>query len=177
MRRHGRMMMRTYAGIGARATPEPILQLMTRCSFTLAKRGYLLRSGHADGADSAFEAGAGTNAEIYLPAPRWRGSPSPLHPEAIGAAIWHQARIIAAQHHPAFATLSEFIQHLHTRNVFQVLGPKLNSPSEFVLCWTPTGEPVGGTGQAIRIAHAHNVPVFNLQRTRERTHVEKHLGV
>ncbi len=177
MQRLGRKTMRTYAGIGARATPQPILQLMTRCSFALAKRGYLLRSGHADGADSAFEAGAGNNAEIYLPAPRWRGSPSALHPEVIGPVIWHRARMIAAKHHPAFATLSEFVQNLHTRNVFQVLGRDLTAPSEFVLCWTPTGEAEGGTGQAIRIAIAHNVPVYNLQRPRERSHVEKHLGV
>lgn len=169
--------MRTYAGIGARATPEPILQLMTRCAFALAKRAYTLRSGHAAGADSAFEAGAGTRSEIYLPAPRWRGSSSALHPETIARDRWHRARMIAATHHPGFATLGEFIQNLHTRNVFQILGQTLCDPSEFVLCWTPNGEAEGGTGQAIRIAKAHNVPVYNLQRPRERAHVEKHLCV
>jgi hypothetical protein len=38
------------------------------------------------------------------------------------------------------------------------------------LCWTPDGSldgqgrRVGGTGQALRIAHHHGIPVFNLAR-------------
>ncbi len=168
-------MPRFYAGIGARATPPEILSLMTRAAFALTKRGYVLRSGHAIGADSAFERGAGRNAQIFLPAAGWRGSASEFHPGTLGAELWGRARAIAAAHHPAFAGLSVFVQSLHTRNVFQVLGATLDSPAEFVLCWTADGEPSGGTGQALRIAASHAVPVFNLQRLRERSHVEHHL--
>lgn len=168
-------MPRFYAGIGARATPPEVLSLMTRAAFALLKRGYVLRSGHAIGADSAFERGAGEAAEIYLPAPGWRGSASPLHQGTLGAEVWGRARAIAAVHHPAFAGLSSFVQDLHTRNVFQVLGARLDSPAEFVLCWTADGEASGGTGQALRIAASHGVPVYNLQRARERAHVERHL--
>ncbi|CAH0356929.1 hypothetical protein [Sphingobium sp. CECT 9361] len=168
-------MPRFYAGIGARATPPPILSLMTRAAFALCKRGYILRSGRAIGADSAFERGGGRDEQIFLPALGWRGSVSTLHPEALGAELWGRARDIAAAHHPAFAGLSPFVQALHTRNVFQVLGPRLDSPAEFVLCWTADGEASGGTGQALRIAATHGVPVFNLQRDRERAHVERHL--
>ncbi len=168
-------MPRFYAGIGARATPPEVLSLMTRAAFALTKRGYVLRSGHAIGADSAFERGAGRDAQIFLPAAGWRGSVSAFHPEALGAEVWGRARTIAAAHHPAFAGLSAFVQALHTRNVFQVLGSSLDSPAEFVLCWTADGEASGGTGQALRIAVSHAVPVFNLQRSRERSHVERHL--
>ena len=168
-------MTRHYAGIGARATPPEMLSLMTRAAFALTKRGYVLRSGHAIGADSAFERGAGRDAQIFLPAAGWRGSASALHPDALGVELWSRARAIAAAHHPAFAGLSAFVQALHTRNVFQVLGPALDSPAEFVLCWTADGEASGGTGQALRIAASHGVPVFNLQRDRERAHVERHL--
>ena len=70
-------MLRTYTGIGARATPPEVLGLMTRAAFALMKRGYVLRSGHAIGADSAFERGAGSAAQIFLPVPGWRGSPEP----------------------------------------------------------------------------------------------------
>ena len=168
-------MPRFYAGIGARATPPEILSLMTRAAFALTKRGYVLRSGHAIGADSAFERGAGTAAQIFLPVPGWRDSESVFHPAALGDELWGRARAIAAAHHPAFAGLSSFVQALHTRNVFQVLGPALDNPSEFVLCWTADGEASGGTGQALRIAATHGVPVYNLQRTRERSHVERHL--
>ena len=168
-------MPRFYAGIGARATPPAILSLMTHAAFALTKRGYVLRSGHAIGADSAFERGAGPSAQIFLPAVGWRGSASALHPGTLGAELWGRARLIAAAHHPAFAGLSGFVQTLHTRNVFQVLGATLDSPAEFVLCWTADGEASGGTGQALRIAASHAVPVFNLQRPRERSHVERHL--
>ena len=168
-------MLRTYTGIGARATPPELLGVMTRAAFALLKRGYVLRSGHAIGADSAFERGAGSAAQIFLPVPGWRGSPSTFHAGTLGAELWGRAREIAAVHHPAFAGLSRFVQDLHTRNVFQVLGPAVDSPSEFVLCWTADGEASGGTGQALRIAATHGVPVFNLQRPRTRAHVERHL--
>ena len=52
-------MPRFYTGIGARRTPPEVLALMTRAAFALLKRGYVLRSGHAIGADSAFERGRG----------------------------------------------------------------------------------------------------------------------
>jgi hypothetical protein len=116
----------------ARATPPEVLGLMTRAAFALMKRGYVLRSGHAIGADSAFERGAGSAAQIFLPVPGWRGSASSFHVGILGAQLWGRAREIAAAHHPAFAGLSHFVQDLHTRNVFQVLGPTLDSPSEFV---------------------------------------------
>ena len=103
--------------------------------------------------------------------PGWRGSASAFHPETLGDELWGRARAIAAAHHPAFVGLSAFVQALHNRNVFQVLGPSLDSPAEFVLCWTADGEASGGTGQALRIAASHGVPVFNLQRPRERSHV------
>lgn len=150
---------------------------MTRAAFALLKRGYVLRSGHAIGADSAFERGAGEGKQIFLPAPGWRGSASPFHPRAMPPELWQRARALAAAAHPAFAGLDLFVQALHTRNVFQVLGPELDAPADFVLCWTADGEASGGTGQAIRIAAAHGVPVYNFQRPRERAHVERHLSL
>lgn len=170
-------MIRHYTGIGARRTPPDMLALMTRAAFALLKRDYVLRSGHAAGADSAFERGAGTAAQIFLPVQRWRGSASSFHPEGLVPQLWTQARSIAAAHHPVFATLDPFVQALHTRNVFQILGPNLDAPSDFVLCWTEDGEASGGTGQAMRIAAAHGVAVYNLQRARERRHVETHLSL
>lgn len=168
-------MLRFYIGIGACATPPEVLALMTRAAFALLKRGYVLRSGHAIGADSAFERGAGSAAQIFLPVPGWRGSVSTFHVGTFGAELWGRAREIAAAHHPAFAGFSRLVQDLHTLGVFQVLGPTLDSPSQFVLCWTADGEASGSTGQALRIAAAHGVSVYNLQRTRERAHVERHL--
>ena len=54
----------------------------------------------------------------------------------LGASTGCDVAIVGA----GFAGLSAFVQALHTRNVFQVLGPSLDSPAEFVLCWTADGE-------------------------------------
>lgn len=164
--------MKAYAGIGSRETPGDILRLMQHLALELAYDGWTLRSGCAPGADSAFEQGAfdATMArrglprpELYLPWPRFEGRRSVLtkldEPQA-------EALPIAAKFHPAWDRLKQGAQKLHARNVHQILGPDVTAPvpSRFVLCWTPGGKGGGGTGQAIRIARAYNVPVFDLAR-------------
>ncbi len=47
-----------YAGIGARAVPMAVLADMTVMAGWLARTGWHLASGGADGAHSAFAAGA-----------------------------------------------------------------------------------------------------------------------
>lgn len=37
----------------------------------------------------------------------------------------------------------------------------MNSPVNFVICYTAGGRVDGGTGQAIRIAMDHDIPVIN----------------
>lgn len=149
-------MTRFYAGIGSRETPTEVLTRMTKAATWLASKGYTLRSGAAAGADSAFEAGAGDTKEIYIPWRGFNGSSSPLWriPEA--------AFTIAADHHPAWTRCSDAVRKLHARNVCQILGQSLDTPVDFVLAWTKDGGATGGTGQAIRIAQALDIPVFNL---------------
>jgi len=157
-----------YTGIGSRKTPKHILDVMVDIARELEQRLYCLRSGGAEGADMAFESGVRSEywKEIYLPWPGFNGHDSTLHtPEPL-------AFDIAARFHPAWGALSPAMRKLMARNVHQVLGVKLsiNSPSKFVVCWTPDGaetmqrtsRATGGTGQAIRIASANTIPVFNL---------------
>ncbi len=145
---------RPYAGIGSRQAMPPLCAWITDIATWLAGRGYTLRTGGAHGCDRAFMSGA-VNPEVYVP---WRGFNGlpwlPFDTEG--------AERIAARFHPAWSRLSQGARKLHTRNVPQVLGADLASPVEFVLCWTPDGKDSGGTGQAIRIARAHGVPVYNL---------------
>lgn len=162
-----------YAGIGSRETPSAILELMTAIARVLADRGFVLRSGGAQGADSAFAAGASeASSEIFLPwpgfaqlqgrryAPGQRGN---LLMEG-EQTLWRQAEELARRFHPAWDRLSRGARALQTRNSFQVLGPDLVSRSRFVIAWTKDGNATGGTGQAIRIALDAGIPVFNLQR-------------
>lgn len=142
-----------YTGVGSRKTPSRILQLMTAIAQKMARYNYILRSGGAIGADSAFEAGAGIRKAIFY-----------------AQDSTHEAEVLASQFHPAWNKCSDFAKRLHGRNSFQVLGADLSTPSQYCICWTPDGcethatreYVTGGTGTAISIADAYNVPVVNL---------------
>lgn len=157
-----------YAGIGSRKTPADVLELMGNAAGYLESEGLILRSGGAEGADSAFFRGLKDErkSRIYIPWPGFQGfsgkdrevySLDAIDPRHIRAAIE-----IAQHHHPAWDNLSNSVKRLMTRNVMQVLGHQLNEPAAFVLCWTPNGSGSGGTGMAIRVADHFNVPVFDL---------------
>lgn len=155
-----------YAGIGSRETPQPILDLMTKIATYLQAQGYVLRSGGAFGADSAFARGCHSiNKEIYVPWNDYNNLPL-IYP------IPNDAFSMAADLHPNWSALSRGGQSLMARNCMQILGTSLNSPSDFVICWTKDGcihandrtYKTGGTGQAIALASMYNIPVFNLAR-------------
>lgn len=38
----------------------------------------------------------------------------------------------------------------------------LDSPVDFVVCWTKNGELKGGTALGMRIAKHYNIPIYNL---------------
>jgi hypothetical protein len=170
-----------YAGIGSRETPPAVLDLMARAASWLASEGWVLRTGMAAGADQAFYRGARAHGafELYLPWPAFEaGARSPAHRaeqlvlDQPNAAAYE----LAARLHPAWSRLTRGVRALHARNCHQVLGADLASPARFVLCWTPDGSldgrgrRVGGTGQALRIAHHHGITIFNLARPE---HVER----
>lgn len=148
-----------YAGIGARATPQVALDTIKHIARFLALDGYALRSGAAEGADTAFEEGCDSEngwKEIYLPWPMFRGHTSPLY------GVSDEALELAKKHHPNWNSCSKYAQLFHGRNCYQVLGIDLKTPAKMVVCWTPEGKVVGGTGQAIRLAQAYEIPVINL---------------
>lgn len=165
---------KAYAGIGSREVEKmpDMKRLMTSIATTLDKLGWTLRSGRAKGSDRAFENGA-TRKEIFLP---WSGFGSevvfdPVFPPSfIRCESTAKAIGIARSFHPNWYNLTDAAKRLIARNTHQVLGTTCDDPSAFVLCWTPDGSTgktysrTGGTGQAIRIAHAHGIPVFNLRR-------------
>ena len=148
-----------YAGIGSRDIPYEIEKLSRSFGAFFARKGLILRSGGADGADTAFESGCDMckgKKEIYLPWKGFNGSNSDLvvsNPMAFE---------LAHTHHPYWLNLTAGAQKLQARNSHQVLGQDLETKSSFVVCWTKEGKGSGGTGQAIRIANAYNIPVFDM---------------
>lgn len=147
-----------YAGIGSRGTPEYALKYFSLISKFFATKGLVLRSGGAKGADKAFEVGCDrVNGlkEIYLPWKYFEKSNSNL------VITSPKAYEIAEQFHPYWQNLKDGARKLQARNSHQVLGVDLETPSQFVICWTKDGKGSGGTGQAIRIANHYGVPVFD----------------
>lgn len=177
-----RVVTRAYAGIGSRRTPDHILEVMERAAEALWAQGYTLRSGHAPGADQAFAGGVPSawHTEIFLPWPSFE-SDVEINADLIVDHPSKEARAIAEQFHPAWDRLSSGGKALQARNSYQVLGPKLDpaEKSTFVLCWTPDGSldgfgsNTGGTGQALRLAVAYGVQVFNLAQSEHLWRVQR----
>jgi len=157
--------MKFYTGIGSRETPLEIQKWESRAAILLRKKDFILRSGGAKGSDRAFEYGAHEQKEIWIP---WNGFEGKYLDKKMFFLYTDEAVPIAAKAHPNWVKLTQGAKKLHARNVNQVLGPDLKTLSEFVVCWTPDGKDSGGTGQAIRVARDHNVPVYNIHNESER---------
>lgn len=157
-----------YAGIGSRETPKNVLSLMEAFGEQLAKYNHVLRSGGADGADSAFERGARSprvagTCEIYLPWKGFNNHRSPLY------TVSNEALELASTLHPAWERCSQGARKLHARNCYQVLGQNLDTPIQFVICWTPGGNRGGGTGQALRLAEKMDIKIYDLAVNADRS--------
>ena len=152
-----------YAGVGSRETPKKVLDKMTYLASVFRKAGYVLNSGGANGADSAFEDGALDQKQIFLP---WNG----YNGRTAKYKIYDEAYEIASKLHPNWERLKDSVRALMARNTHQVLGVDLKTPVDFLLCWTAdacisheTRTPeTGGTGLAISIACTNGIPIFNL---------------
>jgi len=159
------VLLKHYTMIGSRKTPNDIQEILKRLATKLDTHWWIVRSGGADGADSCCNHVA--NKEIYIP---WNGFNGFYNGQNGAIAANTQQSIVAEKIvstvHPAWGYLKQGAQKLHTRNVFQVLGLSLDTPSKFVVCWAPTagssGEVKGGTATAVKIALNNNIPVYNL---------------
>ena len=58
----------------------------------------------------------------------------------------------------------------------QVLGKTMSEPAKMVVAWTPGGQIVGGTGQALRIAQSHGIPIRNLGNPEVLQNVQRFLN-
>jgi hypothetical protein len=148
----------TYTGIGARDTSDSVLEKMKEIAVFFGSIGYVLRSGGADGADSAFEEGCDSvkgKKEIYLPWEGFNGSSSHLYGPTT------RAMEIASEYHPAWSRCKQGVRKMHARNSHQVLGQLClpEDKSDFIVCFHRN---TGGTMQAVRVAGGYNVVVFNL---------------
>lgn len=137
-----------YAGIGSRETPPHICQLMSVIGYRLAEQNWLLRSGHAKGADRAFEHGCDT----------FKGEKEIFFKD--DATI--EALELASKFHPAWHNCNDAAKKLHARNGFIIMGKDLQTPVTVVLAYAPGGFAYGGTSQGLRLAKHFNIPILNM---------------
>lgn len=181
-----------YTGVGSRETPLEMMKVISSLAERLAGEGFILRSGAADGADTAFEDGHNNwrwsdvwdynpdaLKEIFI---AWNGFSDRNEKEdgvyCLKGEIVQEAEEIASSVHPAWDRLSRGAKALHSRNCFQVLGKDLRTPSKFLVCYAPVdkhGVPKGGTRTAWVLARLWNIPCFNLAIPADLERINKYL--
>lgn len=151
------------AGVGSRETPVTVLSSMHTIGDWCRANNVWVRSGHAPGADQAFEDGAQERCIAYIP---WVGFERGFVSRAVlrVPSNMKALRGHAESYHPAWERLSDGAKSLMARNSAQVLGERLDSPVRAVVAWTKDGGNTGGTGQALRIAGNKGIPVLNMFR-------------
>ena len=163
---------RYYAGVGSRETPGFICQDMSELAQELEEDCYVLRSGGAKGADTAFERGVSQAVmkDIILPKELKVLFPSEKRDDYEGEDAWafKLCEKYVPSNRPTLKRMKPYIQRLLARDMMQILGRDGKSPVRFVVCWTTDGKDSGGTGYAIRCAIDHGIPVYNLYKKGDR---------
>lgn len=150
-------MKKIYSGVGSREISDEAKKICFEVGKQMALAGWTLRSGAAEGADTAFEQGAlsvGGKCEIYLP---WKGYSN--HPYGTYD-IPKEAFAIAGGHHNYYDRVSQGVQKLLARNVQILLGKNLDKPSELVLAWW--NEESRGTRHTLSVAATYEIKSYNL---------------
>lgn len=166
-----------YTISGNREIPPQILNLLVEFVKDLDQRGYTMRTAGREGPEDTFEKAA-TRKEIHLP---WRGF---LDKESKFSFAPEAARVLAAKFHPSFDGLSRGVQTFLATDVRVVMGKDLKAPALFLITWSEDGAETpqektsrtGNAGQAIAVANALKIPVFNFGKAGTEARLRQYLG-
>ncbi len=171
--------MNKYTGIGSRSTPKEVLEQMNKISLYFYRKGFILRSGRAQGADfEGFEKPLlpymkdKQVAEIFLSwnnfenncgvEKAWHDGKNYFTFTNLDKKVQNKAMKLAESFHENWAAVSDGVKLLLARDICQCLGADLKSPSKFVVVYTAGGAEIGGSRIAIRTAKKYKIPLFNL---------------
>lgn len=159
--------------VGSRKTPTRVVDEYQNLAQILVENGCIVRSGNAQGFDQTIAKVPVENREIYLPYANFgtqlKNYQNVFVPKT-EFANWNEAVSIVKKLHPN-KNLTD-IQLLYlARDVYQVLGKDLQTPSDLIICWTEDGasqpheltRKTGGTAMALRVAFHYNIPVMNIK--------------
>ena len=157
-----------FTMIGSRETPDVALANLRSIATHFGNAGWTGRSGGADGADTCLENAVIEKMEIFLPWAdfNYRKADGDVYINTATTPCVGDAYEIASELHPVWHKITRGAKKLHARNVFQILGRDLKTPSDCVICYAkPVGDKghvKGGTATAVKLALENNIPVFNL---------------
>lgn len=171
-----------WTGVGSRETPLEHSSFMSKISEYFEDKGLVLRSGKARGADTFFENGA-VEKEVYVPVDDLKNSAHDISLQDLHLKFHNvdEAISITKEIVRHWDRLDPYIKILHTRNVYQVLGKDLKTPSLFLICYAEidperSGRVRGGTNTAVQVARKANIPVFNIKYEYDRKVVQDWIG-
>lgn len=158
-----------YTGVGSRQTPLRQRQFLTSISKRLSATGFHLRSGHADGADKAFERGT-NNKTVFTPWKTFNGFTGKFIP--LTDEVYNLASIYYNEYRPKvkWIDMKDSVKKLMARNIYQVIGSDINNPnpSDFLICYadvdSENNRVMGGTGFTVFVAQKFEVPIFNISQ-------------
>ena len=155
-----------YTGVGSRSTPLDQQNILTSLSKKLSSYGYTLRSGHAEGADMAFEKGT-RRRRVYAPWEGFNGFSGDIAEFTDDVYNFTAGEFEEHQKDGVYwKNIRDSTKKLMIRNVFQVIGHDFKNPvpSDFLMCWADVneGEVQGGTGFTVHLAKKFDIPVFNI---------------
>jgi hypothetical protein len=148
------------ACIGARETPQNILDDMSSIWELLASKWYTIASGNAKWADEYFAKWANkidpTKVSLYLP---WKNLNEHLQNKLNHIEVWWERTDVDSsleEVHKGWKKVKDYVRQLHRRNYGIVQN------SLCVICYTIDWTDRGWTGVGIRLAQKMWIPVFNL---------------
>lgn len=158
----------SYAGIGSRSITQEERETIKRVAYKLSFKATVY-SGNADGADIAFQEGSEGNCVVFLPWRNFNRAKYDLTKSRECYVVGQESEGLKAieEFHPAPHNLSFGARSCLCRNYYQICGYRDVGQVRFVVCCAnvdSNGEVSGGTGHAVRIAKANNIPVFNIRQ-------------
>lgn len=161
--------------IGSRNISKQEKELAFETGKILADKGFICRSGNANGADKAFQrAFPYDQTEVFLP---WDGFNEPYIGKCFTPSkemlAFAKDQLVATGVMPWLYNTKHSIQRLHGRNYFQVVG-RDNILSNVCVYFADekNGEPEGGTRTAVMLCRHFGVPTFNLRLEEDRKRFE-----
>lgn len=157
------------ACIGSRDLSEEALDDCTEIGRLVVSRGFELHSGNAPGADQAFAQGGNSvdpkRVHLHLPSFSFN-----LEAIVLGNHVYTYPfddlrfySTIAADCHPKWEYLKDYVRKLHVRNASILVPQKQNV--DVCVAWPSQRIGGGGTGQGMRIAAARGIRLIDLTQT------------